>query len=89
MTSCCPACGQLLPQADPVEQLREACRSRGVWLSYDDRVREADAADLIGLTVKTLRNRRYQDAPLPFVMRLGRPLYALTDLAAFMAGGGE
>jgi hypothetical protein len=60
-----------------------------MWLSYDDRVREADAADLIGLKVKTLRNRRYQDAPLPFLMRGGRPLYSLSDLAAFMAEGVE
>ena len=81
----CPTCGQALPDAtaqpDTLEQLRDACRERGIWVSPDGRVREADAADLLGRQPKTLANWRYGDQRLPFVIRAGRALYALEDLA--------
>lgn len=89
--ACCPHCGGTgsVPDAKPalIDQLRAACVARGTWVSPDERVREADAAELIGWQPKTLRNRRYADAPIPFVMRGGRPLYALSDLADFGADG--
>lgn len=91
MTRCCPHCGGtgLAPEpvqtADATEALRAACRERGIWLSHDDRVREADAADLLGLAAKTLCNWRSADRRLPFEPRNGRPLYALVDLAAWLA----
>ena len=89
MGDACPHCngtGLLQPsRAALLDLMRTACRDRSIWLSPDDRVREADAATLVGLQPKTLANRRYEDAPIPFVMRAGRPLYALADLAAWMA----
>lgn len=82
----CPACGHCLRDAEAlaerVEALRAACRTRGHWIAPDDRVREDAAADLLGYSPKTLRNRRYEGAGLPFVTRAGRVLYALADIAA-------
>ena len=85
---CCPHCNGTgyVSEAEPVEitaDLERACVERGIWVSPDGRVREADAADLIGMAAKTLRNWRYVDRRLPFVTRSGRPLYALADLADF------
>jgi len=90
--TCCARCGGTgeEPGASPaemVEHLRATCRERSLWVSPDGMVRETEAADLIGWQTKTLRNRRYADAPIPFTMRAGRPLYALSDLAAWLAQG--
>jgi hypothetical protein len=86
----CPCCGGTgwAPQVDAgalAGQLRETCRERGTWLSPDDRVREADAAELLGLKPKTLENWRAAGAKLPYIKRAGRPIYALADLARYIA----
>jgi len=67
--------------------LRQECERRGYWISHDDRLRERDAAELMGLRPKTLRNRRsLKDPSLPvFVGRRGRPLYAISSLAAWLS----
>jgi hypothetical protein len=85
--ACCPHCagtGQVPDAIDTATQLRTACNDRGIWRSADDRVREADAAEFLGWQPKTMRNRRYEDAPIPFVIRQGRPLYSIADLAAWI-----
>lgn len=90
MTACCSRCGGtgIEPghsSGDILETLRAACIERGTWVSPDGMVREADAANLIGWQTKTMRNRRYTDAPIPYATRRGRPLYALSDLATWLA----
>lgn len=90
MDRCCPHCHGtgLLPPVDPgdlLEDLKKACRERNYWISPDGRVRADVAADLIGLTPKTLSNWRQDAARLPHTMRAGRPLYALEDLANYLA----
>lgn len=81
----CPQCGCCLQSpvdlAGSVEALRTVCRARGYWLAPDDRVREDTAAELLGIAPKTMKNRRYEGAGLPHVIRAGRPLYALADIA--------
>jgi hypothetical protein len=69
-----------------VPRVREECERRGYWISHDGRLRERDAAELMGLAQKTLRNRRaLKDPNLPaFVKRRGRPLYSIASLAAWL-----
>jgi hypothetical protein len=82
----CPHCqgSGHLPDADPTDQLRAACRDNGFPVSWDDRVREDTAAALLGIEPKTLRNWRYSlDPRTPaFVKRNGRAMYELTAIAA-------
>lgn len=90
--ACCSRCGGTGVEPGPVqadatekiESLRAECVARGTWVSPDGYVREAGAADLIGWSTKTMRNRRYSDSPIPHITRQGRPLYALTDIAEWM-----
>ena len=90
MKPACPHChgtGYLEPR-DPGELLSEleaTCRERGHWVSPDNRVRAETAAELIGQAPKTLSNWRSGDDRLPFIKRGGRPLYALNDLAEYLA----
>lgn len=87
MTNCCPNCGHRLdaPVESPVEALERACRDRGVWVSPDGRVSEADAAELLGRATATLANWSYADQPLPFVKVRGRRTYRLADVANMLA----
>ena len=71
--------------ATHLEKLRSFVRERGFWISADERVREAVAAQLLGLKPKTLENWRGAGARLPHIKRGGRPLYALVDLAGHLA----
>jgi hypothetical protein len=72
-----------LPDVDPLEHLRAACRTNGFQISWDDRVREDTAAALLGIEQKTLRNWRYAlDPRTPaFVKRNGRAMYELAAIA--------
>jgi hypothetical protein len=90
----CPTCGRphTDPPSDPDEAtqllaaLRFTCVERGIWVSPDHRVRERDAADLMGYRPKTLRNlRALNDPKLPeFEIRAGRALYSLAAIAEWM-----
>ena len=66
--------------------LHDECRRRGLWISYDGRLKEKDAADLMCLAPKTLRNRRsMMDDNLPgYEIRKGRALYSIVSIAAWM-----
>lgn len=70
-------------RADIIAALRQAAEDRRMVITFDGRVSEADAAELIGVALKTLRNRRYDDAPVPSIKRGGRIWIAIEDLAAF------
>ncbi|WP_150291668.1 hypothetical protein [Sphingobium estronivorans] len=88
--TCCTRCGGTGREPGPAnadisETLRAACIERGIWISPDGMVREAVAAELIGVATKTMRNWRYADQPIPFTTRAGHPLYKLHDLADWLA----
>lgn len=86
----CPHCGQPMPtsRAEAIEAQvttwRAWCRQNGRWVSPDDRVNEATAAELLGRTSFTLRNWRSAGQPLPFVRVRGRISYRLRDLALML-----
>jgi hypothetical protein len=85
----CQHCGGTghQPEADPVADLRAACRANNFTISWDGRVRENAAAALLGIEPKTLANWRYSlDPRTPaFVKRNGRALYELAAIAALLA----
>ncbi|OWR00871.1 hypothetical protein [Sphingopyxis witflariensis] len=67
-----------------MDDLRRTISERGIWISADHYVREADAATLIGHAPKTLANWRSGDGRLPSIKRAGRPIYALATLAEYL-----
>lgn len=71
--------------ADPVDQLRRACRDRGFWISAADEVRTDAAAALLGMAPQTLRQDRSIFGRIPSRKVGGRVLYRLTDLAERLA----
>jgi hypothetical protein len=90
----CPNCGYCLtdpaPAAvDPVDQLRAWCAERGHWVMEDGRVFEDVAAQILGLSAGTLRNRRsYGSGALPYHRSGGgRITYRLADLIAYRDAG--
>jgi hypothetical protein len=89
----CECCGHPLsdlPIADPIAAKVDAflatCQRRGHFVSLDlstgrSYVTEAVAADLLNISPLTMRNRRLEKEPIPY-LKLGRtPQYALEDLA--------
>ncbi len=70
-------------------ELRVACRDRGLPLTGDDHVLEADAAVLLRRSAKTLRNWRAENRPLAFRKRAGRIEYALQTLAQHLVASGR
>ena len=96
----CPHCHHCNPQlvnAAPPADVEEAisdtmrlqayCRQAGIRILPIGLVRESDAAILMGLASKTLKNRRSMHDPLlpKFEIRGGRALYSLVAIAAWMA----
>ena len=87
--TCCPNCGWR-PPADEValerklEELRLACSRGGITIGLMGTVTESDAARLLDRKPGTLRNWRYGEGSLSFVMRNGRVRYALADLANWL-----
>lgn len=84
---CCSLCGQPLPERDQiaakVEALLQVCEARRIAV-VDGFVREGDAAELLGWSRFTARNRRLEDQPIPW-RRIGRtPTYALVDVARYI-----
>jgi hypothetical protein len=83
----CPHCGQALSPSPAltVDDLRDWCRSRGHVVYPIDRVKPATAAELLGISVNTLRNRRSMGEG-PLFVRTGRNriTYQLHELMAEM-----
>ena len=62
-------------------------REQGRAVTGDQRVSEADAAVLLGITPEGLKNRRHEgDAPVAYRLGVGgsRMSYRLSDLAAWL-----
>ena len=73
--------------ADTAKTFRAVARERGLLLTADDRVSEADAAELVGYAVGSFRNLRSMGlAPAFFNRPLngGRVSYRLQDLAEWI-----
>ena len=93
----CPHCnsqlGNVPPPADADESISDTmrlqayCRQAGITILPAGLIRDSDAARLMGLASKTLKNRRsMHDPSLPqFEIRAGRALYSLVSIAAWMA----
>lgn len=68
--------------------MRAACAERGLRVTGDGRVSEADAAALLNRRPNTLRGWRGTHRPIPFTREpTGRISYRLADLAAHVAAG--
>jgi hypothetical protein len=76
-------------ESEPVALLRQACARDRIQVDHAGTVAERDAAALLGLRPKTLKNRRHTDCPIPFVMRGSHPRYSLGALADHLLGGGK
>ena len=81
-SSTCPCCHQVLPEVRSAgEELRDVLVARGVFVTFDNRVSESVAAELLGLAPGTLRNWSYGDAKLPYTQVARRRTYRLDVLA--------
>jgi hypothetical protein len=84
MTDTCPHCGPVLG-ADDVEvkfdELRTACVDA---VAFDATVREADAAQLLCRSPKTLANWRFNGAGIPHKKIAGVLRYELRALAQWL-----
>lgn len=73
--------------ASTAKALNDAARRRGFWLSADERLGEADVADLLGLTAGSLANKR-REGTAPRAYELGggrhRVTYRLIDVARWI-----
>lgn len=69
--------------------LRVACIERGMVLTGDGSVGEADAAALLGLSGPTLAGWRATGCRIPWRKLSGRIQYRLADLAAFISDAEE
>jgi hypothetical protein len=70
--------------ASTYERLLAACHERGFVVTGDGRVSEIDAAELLGLTPGSLKNKRLLGCAPPHYRRPAgnsRVSYRLTDLA--------
>lgn len=68
---------------NPVDQLATRLAGAGHWVSLDNRVTEQTAAELIGISTRTLRDWRSRGTGPAFVSA-GRLTYRLTDILAFL-----
>lgn len=67
-----------------VQALAARLEARGRWVSLDNRVREPVAAEVLGVTSRTLQRWREAGCSPPFVV-IGRALsYRLADLLAWI-----
>ena len=81
----------MLSESDRVEACRAAleaaCREAGAFITGDGRVGEEVAAQLLGLAVGTMANKRSEGVSPPYY-RIGcnghRVTYRLADLAAWV-----
>ena len=81
----CGGSGRAPEPADPIEELADWCRSRGLWVSADGQeVRTSGVAALLNVSEQYLRQMRcyYSDAGAIPSHRAGKhTLYKLEDLA--------
>ncbi len=71
---------------DPPPDLVGACARLGIEIDAIGTVSERDAAEIVGLSHFTLRNRRRQDRPIHCTKRGRDWRYALDDVAIYMRG---
>ncbi|MBK9656918.1 MAG: helix-turn-helix domain-containing protein [Rhodanobacteraceae bacterium] len=67
-----------------VDRIAERLRAKGHWVSDDDRVYEAGAAELLGCSTETLRKWRAADTA-PVFIRAGRLTYRISAVLEFLA----
>lgn len=86
MTAPCSHCGGSGKEPDAIERIRAWCERNGHWVSWDDRVTEAAAADILGRQPKTLRN--WANGAGPALPRrknaAGAVTYRIVDLVRLM-----
>lgn len=85
----CEHCGGRLPtepEPNPITaaDLLTSCRVAGHWVGPGDVVREDAAAQLIGWSLSTIRNRRYSDQPIAYTYHNKRVVYRLDNIAGFL-----
>lgn len=67
--------------------LEASCREREAWISGDGRVGEEVVAELLGISIGTLRNQRAEGCAPPCYKLSGgghRVTYRLSELAAWI-----
>lgn len=89
----CPRCGfcdddDERDLDERAERLAEQIRAAGHWVSFDRRVSERTAAQLLGRSETTLRHWRSKGVIVAVMVR-GRATYRLRDLLQFMDDDGE
>lgn len=78
--------------AQTAEQLREACERKGIFITVDDRVGEADVAILIGMAPGSLKNSRKIGTSPPYYRRPAngsRVSYRILEVARWIEEGRE
>ena len=87
MRECCATCGQPLPGASLLDQLRDAAKSGGHIVSVDDAVDRRCAALLLGVSESALAHWQSPSGATrgpPSYPRGGRVRYRLADPAAWL-----
>jgi len=83
----CPHCGGLLSEpsaAVSVDQLRRWCQQKGHHVFAGDRVKPEAAAEILDISIQTLRNQRsLGNGPRYIRAGRGRTTYRLADLAEY------
>ena len=79
----CPRCGWPLDGPDELEALRALAEDLGIVV-VDGTVSSTDAARLLGLSEKTMRNMRSEMRGPEYVKRGGRVRYPLENLASIV-----
>jgi len=66
-----------------VEQLRARCRAAGIAVSIFDCVRAVDAATILAVTPRVLRDYRDEGKPPAYLKRNGAVWYSLAALCEY------
>jgi hypothetical protein len=86
----CACCGHDPNSADAIEQaLRADCSRLGIAIFPGGFVSEAGAAQLLGKSPVTMRNRRLTDRPIDVTYAGRSPRYSLRTLGALFVSGSD